>query len=206
MTDQYNVTGFFYIEQGYRFRSYLNIRKKALGLGKYLRAIKKRFGPDQPDLMVVMMNPGASSPLSGDDDERAEVTAQPDDTQRQIMKVMAARNFSYARILNLSDLRDPDSAHFMSVIRLLDYAGIHHSIFSPQREQDFSRLFVQSVPVIIAWGAYDRLRPLARRALTRMDNSIQVGQRKVGSEWVYYHARQRGKPPGVWLDEILKQL
>jgi pimeloyl-ACP methyl ester carboxylesterase len=156
--------------------------------------------------MVVMMNPGSSRPLSGDDDGRVETAAVPDETQRQIMKVMDARGFRFARILNLSDYRQADSTDFASMLKTLDHAGIHHSIFGPGRETDFERLFDQSLPVILAWGADDRLKPLARRALDRMKNPVQAGQKKKGSDWIYYHPRQRGKPPQDWVDSILGQL
>jgi hypothetical protein len=144
--------------------------------------------------------------LTGGGDGQREVGAKPDDTQRQIMKVMEAANFKFARILNLSDLRNPNSPDFLSALRPLDHAAIHHSIFGPRRENDFDGLYDHSVPVILAWGADDRLKPLARRALGRMRNAIQVGHKKSGTDWVYYHARQRGKPPQLWVDEIVRQL
>jgi len=93
ITDRYIVTGFFYTERGYNFRAYLNIRQNAVGLRKYLIAVKNLFTVDKPDLMVVMMNPGSSTPLTGGDDGQMEVGAKPDDTQRQIMRVMEKRNF-----------------------------------------------------------------------------------------------------------------
>ena len=206
ISEHYTVTGLFYTEQGYEFRKYLNIRRRAAGLMRYFIIIKHWFTVDKPDLMVVMLNPGSSTPLTGGDDGQMEVGAKPDDTQRQIMKAMDAANFKYARILNLSDLRDPNSPDFLSALKPLDHAGIPHSIFGPQREDDFNGLFDHSVPVILAWGADDRLKPLARRALGRMRNTIRVGHKKSGTDWVYYHARQRGKPPHLWVDEIARQL
>ena len=103
MPDQYNYTGYFYTKEGYRLRSYLNIRKKSGWFAQGLRRVKSRIGVDTPDVMVVMMNPGASSPLEGGDDGRAEYAAKPDLTQKQIARVMGHCGFSYARILNLSD-------------------------------------------------------------------------------------------------------
>ena len=206
ISDRYNVTGYFYVEQGHLFRKYLNIRRKRAGLRRYLNLIMRWFTDAEPDLMVVMMNPGSSSPMTGSDDGQVEVAAKPDDTQRQIMKVMDATSFNYARILNLSDLRDPNSPDFLLALKPLDHAGIAHSIFGPGRESDFDGLFDHSVPVILAWGADDRLKPLARRALGRINNTVQVGQKKPGTDWVYYHARQRGKPQQRWVDEIVRQI
>ena len=203
MSERYDVSGYFYSEQGYNFRSYLNIRRKRQG---FRRLIGSFISNDEPDLMVVMMNPGSSAPLSGGDDAQSEVSAKPDPTQLQIMKVMDARGFRFARILNLSDLRSPNSADFMSTIILLDRINIRHSVFGPDREREFEKLYVQSVPVIIAWGADDRLKPLARRALNLMKNKVKVGQRKPTADWIYYHARQRGRPLRLWVEEVLKQL
>ena len=206
MYDQYDYTGFFYTDQGYRFRSYLNIRKTSGWFGKRLQKARSRMGIDSPEIMIVMMNPGASVPLEGGDDGRAEYAAKPDLTQKQIVKVMDHRGFKYARILNLSDLRHPDSIDFLPELKPLDSAGIAHSIFDPTRASEFREVFVQSVPVILAWGVDNRLRPLARRALEHIEYPLRVGQKKAGSDWAYYHPRQRGKDPQIWMDEILKQL
>lgn len=206
MPDQYSYTGYFYTVEGYRLRSYLNIRKNPGWFGRGLRRVKSRIGIDSPDIMVVMMNPGASIPLEGGDDGRAECAAKPDLTQQQIARVMSHKGFSYARILNLSDLRYPQSTDFLSELKPLDSAGIAHSIFDPSRAQEFSELFVQTVPVILAWGVDGRLRPLARRALEQIKSPKKVGQKKGGNDWAYYHPRQRGKDPQIWIDEILKQL
>lgn len=206
ISDDYNVSGFFYTEQGYNFRSHVNIRRKHTGLAKGLHALKKVFASEQPDLMVVMMNPGSATPMTGGDDGNLEVPIKADGTQRQIMKVMASADFDYARILNLSDLRDANSPDFLAALKPLDLAGIHHSIFGPGRQQDFDRLYDQTIPVVLAWGADDRLKPLARLALSRIHNAVKAGQRKPGNDWVFYHARQRGKPPQHWVNEIVAQL
>jgi len=206
MPDQYDYTGYFYTNEGYRLRSYLNIRKKPGWFGQGLRRVKSRIGIDSPDVMVVMMNPGASAPLEGGDDGRAEYAAKPDLTQKQVARVMSHGSFSYARILNLSDLRHPESVDFLSELKPLNSEGIVHSIFDPARAEEFSELFVQSVPVILAWGVDGRLRPLARRALDQIKSPVKLGQKKAGNDWAYYHPRQRGKDPQIWVDAILKQL
>ncbi len=67
--------------------------------------------------MVVMMNPGSSYPLNGIDNNFLPSEAQPDITQKQIMRVMDAVGFDYARILNLSDLRTPDSGELYRFLK-----------------------------------------------------------------------------------------
>ncbi|MEM6582460.1 MAG: hypothetical protein AAF699_14370 [Pseudomonadota bacterium] len=206
MFNEYDYIGYFYVESGYHFRSYLDVKKKPGWLGRKLRRVKPRFGEGNPDLMVVMMNPGGSTPLQGGDDGRAPYPTNPDLTQKQIVKLMAQCTLDYARIVNLSDLRDPNSVDFLSELKPVDAAGIAHSIFDPTRTEEFQQVFVQTVPVVLAWGVDERLRPLARRALEHIKNPIRLGQKKGGNDWAYYHARARGKDPQIWVDEIARQL
>lgn len=100
MKKQFKITGLYYAELGFKFRKYLDI---------------KRVDTDitTPDIMVVMMNPGSSRPIDGIDNNKLESLAVPDNTQSQIMKVMLNSNLQYARILNLSDLREAKSNIFL---------------------------------------------------------------------------------------------
>lgn len=50
------------------------------------------------------MNPELSNPKSGI--KNIETITLPDNTQKQIMNIMKNCNFEYARILNLSDLKE----------------------------------------------------------------------------------------------------
>ncbi|MEM8562766.1 MAG: DUF1643 domain-containing protein [Pseudomonadota bacterium] len=206
MFSEYDYTGYFYVESGYQFRSYLDVKKRPGWLRRKLRRMKPRFGSGHPDLMVVMMNPGASSPLEGGDDGRAPHPASPDLTQKQIVKLMAQCGLDYARIVNLSDLRYPNSIDFLSELRPVDTAGIAHSIFDRARSEEFQQVFTQTVPVVLAWGVDERLRPLARRALDQIRSPRRLGHKKGGNDWAYYHARARGKDPQIWVDEIARQL
>lgn len=100
MRENFKTTGLFYQKDGYNFRKFLNI-------------VRKNSSQNTPDLMVVMMNPGSSKPLDGIENNNCESEAIPDNTQNQIMRVMNRCNFDYARILNLSDLREPKSSVFL---------------------------------------------------------------------------------------------
>lgn len=92
MKNQFIITGFFYENHGFKFRKYLDIKIV-------------NSGCENPDLMVVMMNPGSSRPIDGIEDNTKESLAIPDNTQNQIMKVMLNCNLQHARVLNLSDLK-----------------------------------------------------------------------------------------------------
>ena len=127
----------------------------------------------EPDLLVIMMNPGASRPLEAlwDGDSPAGlVPAQPDRTQYQIMRLMRAAQaaglpWRHARVFNLSDLRTPKSAEMLAK---LDWYGPHdsHSLFSEGRKVECTRWFAHhATPVLCGWGLNPDLSQWAARAL-----------------------------------------
>ena len=101
MKTDFEINGLFYENKNLLCRKYLDIKRN--------EAISNKS-----DLMVVMMNPGSSRPEDGNEKNIIASKAVPDKTQDQIMKVMNNCNFNYARILNLSDLREAKSKVFYS--------------------------------------------------------------------------------------------
>jgi len=127
----------------------------------------------EPDLLVIMMNPGASRPLEAlwDGDSPAGlVPAQPDRTQYQIMRLMRAAQaaglpWRHARVFNLSDLRTPKSAEMLAKLDLYG-AQDRHSLFSLGRQAECARWFAHhATPVLCGWGLNPGLSDLATRAL-----------------------------------------
>jgi hypothetical protein len=116
MRNKFKVTGLFYEIEQYKFRKYLNI-------------IRIDSANHTPDVMVIMMNPGSSRPMNGINNNTTESEAFPDSTQFQIMQIMQNCGFEYARILNLSDLREGNSKKFYSRIVEIKEKVIAHSIF-----------------------------------------------------------------------------
>ena len=147
MRNQFYISGLYYEIGEFKFRKYLNIKLK--------NSIKQR-----PDLMIIMMNPGASRPLDAIDNNNLESEAIPDRTQDQIMKVMTACKLEYARVLNLTDIRDPKSNQMLLKLTELDQQGIPHSLFDSRRRNEFDALFIKNVPVILAWGVNKKLQKL----------------------------------------------
>ncbi|MCD6112019.1 MAG: DUF1643 domain-containing protein [Bacteroidales bacterium] len=174
MRKQFNITGLFYEDQGYKFRKFLNIKKN--------NSVKKN-----PDLMVVMMNPGSSRPIDGIENNIVETDAIPDRTQDQIMRVMINCDFDFARVLNLSDLREPKSSILYSKFEELKKLKISHSIFDIERKQDFEELFVKDIPVIYAWGVSKKLEKLAKMTIKRIGVKKPIGLKKEGVDYAYYH-------------------
>jgi len=130
-----------------------------------------------PDLLVIMMNPGASRPLDalwdgahGGADAHGFVAALPDRTQYQIMRLLLVaqqqgRTWRHARILNLSDLRTPKSSIFIDKLNLYK-SDDSHSLFSEARQLDCQlALGAGAAPVLCAWGLSPHFVPLAQRAL-----------------------------------------
>jgi hypothetical protein len=178
LSTKFEVTGLFYESNRYKLRKYLDIKRVDVTL-------------NEPDLMVVMMNPGSSYPLDGVDNSSAPSEAEPDTTQQQIMKVMDAAAFNYARILNLSDLRTPDSSELYRFLKSEESITVEHSIFSPNRKSELTQLFVNGVPVIFGWGVNQTLVPLAKLAIEALCISNPLGILKPNTRYSYYHPLPR---------------
>ena len=194
MKTQFHITGLFYEIEGYKFRKYLNIKKKNSLV-------------QHPDIIVIMMNPGASRPLDGIDNNTVESEAVPDRTQNQIMKVMEACKLQYARVLNLTDLREPRSNKMFLKVLEMDKKGIPHSVFDDRRKEDFESLFIRGVAVLYAWGVGKELKGLAEMAIQRINDNQAVGLKKEGVDWAYYHPLPQVYNKQIeWVDEIIKIL
>lgn len=193
MKNQFKITGLYYEELGFKFRKYLNIKRTDT------KCVT-------PDLMVVMMNPGSSRPVDGNENNTVESIAIPDNTQSQIMKVMVNCNLQYARILNLSDLREAKSGIFYNRIIELKNKGISHSVFDKNRQDDFNKLWVPNIPVIYGFGVSDNLKPLALKAIAACNASNPYGILKPNSTWKYYHPLPPVYSKQVdWVNAISKQ-
>lgn len=193
MSTKFEVKGLFYESNGYKLRKYLDITRVGVEL-------------NEPDLMVVMMNPGSSYPLDGIDNNSVPSEAEPDTTQQQIMKVMDASAFNYARILNLSDLRTPDSNELYRFLKSDESSTVEHSIFSPNRKSELAQLFVNCVPVIFGWGVNQALIPLAKLAIDTLCISNPLGILKPNTRYSYYHPLPRVYAKQLeWVQHVTSQ-
>jgi hypothetical protein len=156
----------------------------------------------QPDAIFIMMNTGSSYPLRKDINNSIPSSnihnlpiileyAHPDPTQYQIMRIMHYKNWGHARILNLSDLRNPTSGSFFSNYREVeDYPGGEiHSLFSSQRKIELNRKLNRknSAPIVCAWGVDDNLDLLISRCLKSTNHMMKCGVIKSGAKDKYYH-------------------
>jgi hypothetical protein len=191
---KFEVTGFFYESNGYKLRKYLDIKR--VGVAR-----------NEPDLMVVMMNPGSSYPLDGIDNNSVPSVAEPDTTQQQIIKVMDTAVFNFARILNLSDLRTPDSNELYCFLKSEACCSVEHSIFSPDRKHELAKLFVNGVPVIYGWGVNKALIPLAKKAIESLCVNNPMGMLKPETSYSYYHPLPRRYAKQLeWVQHVVSQI
>lgn len=176
----------------------------------------------KPDAVFIMMNPGSSLPLvevnqtvHAKDIEGMSVflvSAKPDITQYQIMRVMLSKGWKHSRILNLSDLRNPKSGNFISQFNEVDkfQNGQVHSIFSSLRMTELSGKLKKKngAPLICAWGISPDLDPLIERFFYGMKNSyVLAGLKKEGTSDKYYHPLPTlQKYKEKWVKNILSQL
>ena len=194
MRDDFEVIGFFYEIGDYKCRKYLDIKFKSSKM-------------TNPDLMVVMMNPGSSYPLDGIDNNTVPSVTEPDNTQDQIMKVMKNASFEYARILNLSDLRTPDSNKLYDFIKSENSKAVPHTIFDKNRIDDFNSLFVKGVPIIYGWGVSSSLTELAKLAIEKINHPSPIGLKKDSEKYAYYHPLPRIYNKQIeWVERVSQML
>ena len=166
-----------------------------------------------PDLLVVMMNPGGSRPLNSlrvPVDVEGFAAAQPDRTQYQIMRLLLRAqamglNWQHARVLNLSDLRTPKSA--VLVQKLHDYAEDDcHSVFSQARLAERQCLFGRlPIPILLGWGLNAAFVDLATKALAAAQGHPILGLSDDGVR--YRHPLpQRHDFQVKWLDQMAVQI
>ena len=164
----------------------------------------------QPELIVIMMNPGSSKPVDKEykpnvivrasdiSRNRHIVEAIPDNAQYQIMRFMLLNGWSHGRIINLSDVRDPKSSVFMQTWPNLSDS---HSIFSDSREESFNELTGQPQKILLAWSQEESLLPLARMAMKRVSAYDTVGLPR-GDALYAYPSPMLQKHKEAWLANI----
>ena len=186
LKDKFLVTGKFYRHLGKEFRSKLLIDRKENDTNK----------EDKKQLLVVMLNPGSSSPGNENDYIKVSnladirklefVDAKPDKTQYQLMRLLLElkNQFSSILIINLFDVRESKSECLFKKINPdnenynKDYTI---SIFDEERDLELTETFKKSKAVLLAWGK------LPNRAIQKIVNKkkdlIETLSLKIGIEF-----------------------
>lgn len=199
--EKFEVKGYFYNVDKLKFRRYLEIKK--IGTKK-----------NKNDISIIMMNPGSSEPKNIDEDKNSDfldrfVIAHPDPTQNQIMEVMENCGFEYAKIINLSDVRNGNSKLFYELLDK-DLKGKVHSIFS--NEDCIKGYLNPNSAFLFAWGVNHKLKELSQNALNQIEklfgkdlkiHGLKHSKNSVG----YYHPFPRTKTAqDNWVINITKQI
>ncbi|OOE63500.1 hypothetical protein BZG19_16205 [Salinivibrio kushneri] len=167
----------------------------------------------QIDLIVVMMNPGSSEPKDSNDKitifSKECVLTKPDNTQSQIMKVMADNNFQTAIVINLSDVIEPKSSLFIRKLKEFSYGsfGHRHSIFSESRCDELNQILekCKTSSVVFASGVNYKLRFLTSRAVSKFEAHRITGNRS--KKGLFYHPLPRSKEKQKkWVLSINEQI
>ena len=150
------------------------------------REVPSDISEMQPDVVVVMMNPGSSHPKdiyhmdqeieypqSGSSMRKELVLTQPDNTQYQIMRVAVCQEWKHIRVLNLSDLRDSKSGSFLQKADGLSglMGGQVHSMFCVERAAELAQALRRKnrTPILLGWGQDPGLIRLAEQCLDRLE-------------------------------------
>lgn len=165
-----------------------------------------------PDVVFIMMNPGASRPLSdrvkqplvseediinNEIEDVPLVEAKPDNTQYQIMKIMEIEKWKHVRIINLSDVREPKSKIFYDFVKETD--NNLHSIFDKRRKHELEQCINNKEnKIIAAWGKNKSLDKLIDLAISSELINNRIGVNSSCDKRHYSHA----SPP---IDSLKKQ-
>lgn len=168
LTQKYSVFGKFYNVQLTENED--DVIKCRNDLHIFDETFVKKFGTDgKPQLLMIMMNPGTSEPANPNCiissyksidasyliRKTEMVETIPDNTQYQVMRIMWNMGYTHARVINISDLRNPVSKKFESELKKIHYLDSIHSIFSKKRTEEltevFSNLKKDSI-IFKAWG------------------------------------------------------
>lgn len=140
----YEFSGLFYKRNSQNCRMVLDIREIGCDL-------------ENPDLIVIMMNPGSSKPILEKYHNQSLETAcfvptYPDDTQWKVIDFMRKYKFQYARILNLSDICEPNSGK-LNKNNFEENSSFLNPIKS--KTHDFMQYLNSDATLLLGWGAKD---------------------------------------------------
>jgi len=191
---QYTNTHFI---QGHFYQNSNTVCRKELHI--------KESNDSLPDLLVIMMNPGASRPDGlksykdiTDNQLNKLVDTIPDLTQKKVIDFMETKGLKYAVVLNLIDKCEPKSNNLT----------IDDTIFSMFNSLEKTKLILnsdfQSVDnVLIAWGCKKIFKALNKNileVLKKSDKTIYGYPKNNCAEKVYfYHPLKRNEK---WLEKV----
>ncbi len=146
----------------------------------------------EPDLVVIMANPGRSRPTVACELQRrvpariGELVdlreAVPDRTQTKIKAVMRSRGYNHVRVLNLSDICQPSLPELVQALNVRQEDTGDSVFASPLRAAELhGRLNPRCGTVVAAWS-YESAAAFTERGRTAYETMRQRGLKVVGVE------------------------
>lgn len=115
-TYDYKCFAYFYKLNDIPCRKYLDIQRSDLS------------DEQKPEVIIVMLNPGS---CNNNNEWNIKIEVEPDATLHRIIALLDRKQYSCARIINLSDIQEKESKQFLKKKQELDQINIgNHSIFS----------------------------------------------------------------------------
>lgn len=179
---------------------------------------------EQPDAIVIMMNPGSSRPLDKNYQQKNYtskqifskrwkkefVPAQADNAQYQIMRMMRKKQWKIVYIINLSDLRNGNSEKFAADFTLIEKNNNDspHCMTHQKRKNELQQLLDADCPIIAAWGSVKVLKNSAEQILNLMSNSRNLIGLRVDENlpWYRFASPYLKTHKESWLKEIAREI
>lgn len=149
---------------------------------------------DPPEVVLVLSNPGGADHSEGNSLHRP-VPVGPGRSIKSVVQMLDLLGVNRCRILNLSDMQEPDSTRFVRDFGTLPDG---HSIFAEPRRYALKRLLSGSAVVIVAWGTSRKLAKAGRQAeaLLMRAGGVVVGFRNAKGN--PYHPSPRSSKAAHW--------
>ena len=166
----------------------------------------------EPDLVVIMANPGGSRPTAAFEWQQREPArigelvnlreAVPDQTQTKIVAIMESRQYNHVRVLNLSDVCKPSLSGLIQTLKARQ-ADTGDSVFAdPLRAEELDRRLNPRCGLVVAAWSYESAAALTHRGKTAYEKVMQRQLRVIGVEGRFAHPSRSG----TWADDLVATL
>ncbi|QHJ71255.1 DUF1643 domain-containing protein [Planococcus halotolerans] len=181
----------------------------------YIR--RKGSFTDGTDALFVLLNPGKSLPVDGEDaipfltgevDILPILPATPDNTMFQLMRLMERMEWNQVQIINLTDLRTGKFNEYLDGQKLMrTHRDSRHSIFSIDRYPELLDIVEGADHIIAGWGTKQEITGAAEEAYTVLSELGEVTGIPYNKQPLYYHPFPWLRTKCIkWLDDMEEQL
>ena len=178
------------------------------------RIRRKGISKEEYDAVFILCNPGSCKSTSNirEWDPRKDcipfVTADSDQTQEQIMRLMVIKQWDQVNIINISDICSGNIEEFRRKLSKANRVSFsYHSIFSNERNHELLDIFrLNKGPIIAGWGKRTFMKNELIEVLAS-DNLKNIKGWKNATHPYYYHPFLRiPNKNKEWLIKVNEQL